>query len=118
MISIVFYSSLLLNTSLFVLLLSNALSLLMDIHTRYAMGLATASFVLIAHCLSSAGSQTTRLLSMIGTISTILLLFALISAEVLELVSYEEATHSDKGKSDRKYFTNYWDWIRSAGIFR
>ena len=99
--SFIFYSGLFVNCALLVVLLANALSAMTaGILSHYpALLVATLLFIVAANICTSNAAPFIRWVSMVGTISTVLLLAVLVAAEVQALLRFESLL-PDESKSD------------------
>ena len=135
MISLIFYASLLINAGLFVKLFSDTLSSLLGLEAMYTLSITTAVFILMTNLCTSATLPVTRVMSILGTLSTVVLVLALIAAEILALQELKIASHRQKQSSfsrimphsksgvwsytsaERVYITDLIACLKTLGIF-
>jgi len=133
-ISLVFYASLLINAGVFTKLLSDTLSSLTGLATSTTLLITAVVFAAVANTCTSSSSPLT-MMSLLGTVSTVVLLVALVIAEVLALLRYEATQHSAESVymrvnavqalhgvwsytvAERVYITDLIACLKTLGIF-
>lgn len=121
-ISFLFYVALLLNAGIYVKVLVTALSSLVSLSSSAALMIVSCLFVLIANTITSSTPLTLHVLGILGTLSTVLLLAALIGSECFALSSSPQAGQpplpDEASESEiRVFWTDAVACFKTIGIF-
>ena len=132
-ISFIFYSSLPLNSALFMLLLANATTALTGMGPSISLAISTLMYIVVANVCTVNSSPVIRCISIVGTFATVSLLLLLVFAEILALVRMhgigqlydrtEEGPHTSRntgslfGQTERVYWTDFKACLKTLGIF-
>lgn len=85
LVSLIFYSSLLLNSALLLLLLANVLASCTGWSEQVALIVSTVQYMVVANVCNSTSDTALRWSSVVGTFAVILLMALLLIAEILAL---------------------------------
>ena len=125
-ISLIFYASMLINAGVFSKLLSDTLSSLTGCSAAPMMATTVITFMLVTNLSTTSTAPLTRIMSVLGTLFTVVLILALIVAEVLALMRYEASVDSVESvymlartytATERVYITDLKACLQTLGIF-
>ncbi len=116
----------LINAGVFGKLLSDTLSSLSGYSAAPTMATTVLVFMLVTNLSTTSNAPLTRVMSIMGTLSTVVLILALIVAEVLALKRYEASLDSVESlymhiwsytATERVYITDLKACLQTLGIF-